>query len=267
MVCSISTRYEIGRAPHRWPGDAVTTERPGDGPAGIDPAGTDPTAHHVLDGPVEWAARLALVDAARRLEDLGLNHNSSGNLSVRVGTALLLVTPSGIPAGSLEPGHGVLLDLDGTPVRDDGAVPTSEWRLHVTLARRRPEIGAIVHTHSPEATAASTLRSSVPAVHYVIARFGHDELPCAPYATYGSAELADAVATTLGATRRGCLMANHGAITVAGDLTSAVGLALDLEWLCGVYRRALTLGDPAVLDPAEIARVAEQFRTYGQRSP
>lgn len=225
-----------------------------------------PPADDVLDGPIEWAARLALVDATRRLEELGLNHNSSGNLSMRVG-AFLLVTPSGVPASSLEPDHGVLLDLDGQPMRDDGAVPTSEWRLHVTLARRRPEIGAIVHTHSPEATAAATLRAPVPAVHYVIARFGDHELPCAPYATYGSAELAEAVATTLGATRRGCLMANHGAVTVADDLTTAVALALDLEWLCRVHRRAVAVGTPAVLDPAEIARVAEQFRTYGQRSP
>lgn len=226
----------------------------------------------ILDGPVEWAARLALVDAARRLEDLGLNHNSSGNLSVRVGE-LLLVTPSGIPASSLEPDDGVLLDLDGSPVRGDrGRVPTSEWRLHVALARSRPDIGAIVHTHSPEATAVATLRRPVPAVHYVIARFGSHELPCAPYATYGSEELAEAVLGALGPTGQGCLMANHGAITVADDLTTGVSLALDLEWLCGVYRRAIGValagppGEPTTLAASEIARVAEQFRTYGQRT-
>lgn len=219
----------------------------------------------LLDGPPEWAARLALVDAARRLETLGLNHNSSGNLSVRVGE-LVLVTPSGVPAMSLEPEDGVLLTLDGATIRDRGRIPTSEWQLHLALARSRPDIGAIVHTHSPEATAASTSGRPVPAVHYVIARFGSHELPCAPYATYGSIELARAVADTLGATGRGCLMANHGAVTVADDLTNAVALALDLEWLCGVYRRAVTLGSPNLLDAPEIARVAEQYRTYGQHS-
>jgi L-fuculose-phosphate aldolase len=211
----------------------------------------------------ERDARPALVDASQRLEAAGLNHNSSGNLSVRVGDRVL-VTPSGIPAHVLRPDDLVLLDADGAPTDDRGRVPTSEWRLHVLLLQRRPDVDAVVHTHSPEATAASTLGRSVPAVHYVIARFGGTDLPCAPYATYGTEELAHHVAATLGANGHACLMANHGAIALGRDLGSAVSLALDVEWLCGVHRRACQLGSPQVLDDDEIARVAERFSRYGQ---
>lgn len=215
-------------------------------------------------GATEDGLRHELVDAARRLDAAGLNVNSSGNLSVRVGDDRLLVTPSGIPPTVMTADDQVLLDLDGTPVGSPRRVATSEWRLHVAVATARPDVRAIVHTHSPEATAAAALARAVPAVHYVVARFGGHELPCAPYATYGTAELATLVADTLGDDGRACLMANHGAVTVADDLDRAVALALDVEWLCGVHRRARQLGDPVVLDPQEIARVARLFARYGQ---
>lgn len=211
-------------------------------------------------------ARLALVAAARRLEAAGLTHNSNGNLSVRVPGGLL-VTPTGIPASALQPEDGVVLDLDGAVVEGDRR-PTSEWRLHTRVMARRPEIGAVVHTHSPEATAAAVQGRAVPPVHYVAARFSDTGdpagLPCAPYATYGSTDLAEGVASVLGAHGRAALMANHGAVVLAGDLDAGVALALDVEWLCGVWRRAVALGDPVVLPDEEIARVAAQFATYGQ---
>ncbi len=210
----------------------------------------------------EAEARNALVAAARRLEESGLNHNASGNLSVRVDRGVL-VTPTGVPARLMEPDDGVVLAVDGTPLDTGARLPTSEWRLHLALYRRS-DVGAVVHTHSPEATAAATIRRPLPAVHYVVARFGGSVLPCAPYATYGSAELAQGVATALGTSGLACLMANHGAVAVGPDLATAAALATDVEWLCGVWRRALQLGTPEVLDDAEIARVRERFRSYGQ---
>ena len=207
-----------------------------------------------------------LVDAARRLDASGLNVNASGNLSVRTGERVL-VTPSGIAPGAMAANDCVLLDAHGEPDPDATRIPTSEWRLHVELYRRRPDIRAVVHTHSPEATAAATLGAPLPAVHYVVARFGGGALACAPYATYGSAELAAGVADTLGGDRAACLMANHGAITVGSDLAAASALALDVEWFCGVYRRALAIGVPHVLDDAEIRHVSVAFRTYGQPGP
>lgn len=210
----------------------------------------------------EREARDALVAAARRLDDLGLNLNATGNLSVRVGRGIL-VTPTGIAAPDLGRDDCVALAVDGTPLDPGARLPTSEWRLHVALYRR-PAVGAVVHTHSPEATAAATLAGPVPAVHYVVARFGGSSLPCAPYATYGTAELAEHVAATLGPSGMACLMANHGAISVGADLATAMSLTADVEWLCGVWRRGRQLGSPQVLDDAEVARVRERLRTYGQ---
>ena len=206
------------------------------------------------------AAAAAVLDG----DAAGLNVNASGNLSIRVAGGVL-VTPSGIRPDVLECDDCVLLGVDGSAVDPGARTPTSEWRLHVDLYRRRPDVAAIVHTHSPEATAASTIGADVPAVHYVVARFGGTTLACAPYATFGSAELAANVAGTLGATRTACLMANHGAIAVGPDLATAVASAFDVEWCCGVYRRARALGTPVVLADDEIARVAAQFATYGQR--
>lgn len=211
----------------------------------------------------ESAAREELLDAVLRLDAAGLNVNASGNLSVRTGRRLL-VTPSGIAPDAMTVDDLVALEDDGAPVEPTGRTPTSEWRLHVEVYRRRPDVAAIVHTHAPEATAASTTGKPIPAVHYVVARFGGPELACAPYATYGTADLAAAVADTLGADRSACLLANHGAISIASELATAVALTLDLEWFCGVYRRALTFGVPTVLGSDEIATVAERFQSYGQ---
>jgi L-fuculose-phosphate aldolase len=210
----------------------------------------------------EQEARTAIVDVVLRLDAAGLNHGITGNVSVRIDGGML-VTPTGIRAHDLRPEDMVALLDDGSPRDPGGRLPTSEWRLHVALYRR-PSVGAIVHTHSLEATAAATRRVHVPAVHYVVAAFGGTILPCAAYATYGSQELADSVAATLGDRYTACLMANHGAVAVAAGLQAAVSRVQDVEWLCGVWRRAKEMGGPVVIDDAELARVAERFRTYGQ---
>jgi L-fuculose-phosphate aldolase len=210
----------------------------------------------------ERSARAALVEVAQRLDADGLNHDATGNLSVRLADGIL-VSATGIPARELRPEDGVVLLDDGTPRDRDGRLPTSEWRLHVAQYRR-PGVGAVVHIHSLEATAAAVVGRPVPAVHYLVAAFGGVLLPVSPYATYGTQELADSVAATLGDRYRACLMANHGAVAVAGTLAGAASRARDVEWLCGVWRRAIELGDPVILDDAELDRVRERFKTYGQ---
>src|SRR5262245_17621720 len=137
----------------------------------------------------ERDARAALVEVMQRLDATGLNHGATGNVSVRIDGGIL-VTPTGIRPHDLTPEDGVALRDAGSPRDPGGRLPSSEWRLHVALYRRA-SIGAIVHTHSPEATAAAARGVPVPAVHYVVAAFGGTTLPCAEYATYGTQELAD----------------------------------------------------------------------------
>lgn len=206
--------------------------------------------------------RAAIVDTVIELERRGLNHNTSGNVSVRAG-ANLLVTPSGVPGDRLTAADVVELSPSGEAFPGQRA-PTSEWRLHVAIHAARPDISAIVHTHSIEATAAACVGLPLPAIHYVVARAGGATVPCAPYATYGSVELADHVVATLGVDGMACLMANHGLIALGADLGAALALAHDVEWLAAVHRRALQLRAPVVLPAEEIDRVAERFRTYGQ---
>jgi L-fuculose-phosphate aldolase len=211
----------------------------------------------------EGVLRAALLAAACDAESRGLNHNSTGNLSVRCGDAVL-VTPSGLPADQTTPDDMVLVELDGSPARPGQRLATSELLLHVAIYSARPDVGAIVHTHSPEATAASCTGRDLTALHYVIAKTGGTKLLCAPYATYGTRELADQVAATLGDNRHACLMSNHGAIALGKNLDAALALAHDIEWFCGVARRAHTWGNPVSLSDDEIGRVAELFSAYGQ---
>jgi len=153
--------------------------------------------------------------------------------------------------------------LDGSPV-EAPLQPTSELPLHLSVYTATGT-AAIVHTHSPAATAASTLVDEIPAVHYYVALFG-GPVAVAPYATYGTEELAAHVTGALTG-RTGCLMANHGAVTTGPDLATAYGRAVYLEWLCDVYLRAAAAGTPRLLPPEEIDRVTRKLAGYGQRPP
>ena len=126
-------------------------------------------------------------------------------------------------------------------------------------------VAAIVHTHAPAATALSALVDEVPAIHYQVASFG-GPVAVAPYATYGTGELAANVVTAL-AGRSACLMANHGAVTTGPDLRTAVTRAQALEWVCDVYLRAAAAGQPRLLPAAEIENVVRKLSGYGQRPP
>jgi L-fuculose-phosphate aldolase len=209
------------------------------------------------------AEREAVALAARRLESLGLNVGTAGNVGLRVPGGVL-VTPTGLPPHAIEPRDVVLLDERGAVAEGERCLPTSEWRIHVDLLAARPDVQAVVHTHSPELTAVACLRRPLPAVHYVVGKVGLAEVPCAEYATYGTPELSESVGRALGPVALACLMANHGMVALGADLASAVNLAADLEWLAGVHRRATAMGSPVVLPADEMARVIDKFRTYGQ---
>lgn len=207
--------------------------------------------------------RDALVRAARALQAAGLNHGSAGNLSVRTGDGML-ITPTGLATAGLEAAQMVSLSLDGSAAPGQ-LRPSSEWRFHAAVYVRRPDVGAVVHTHSPHATALACMRLPLPPLHYTIALSGRDTLPCADYAPFGTQALADAVVAALGEHGRACLMANHGLLVAAGDLDTALALAVEMEFLAKVYLLCRGAGEPVILGDAELDEVRERIAAYGRQ--
>ena len=210
--------------------------------------------------------REEIVRACRDLAAAGLVVGTAGNVSVRAGD-LLAVTPSGVDYADLVARDVGVHRLDGTPVEAPLA-PTSELPLHLAVYGSESygsEIGAaaVVHTHSVAATAVSTLADALPAIHYYVAMFG-GAVRVAPYATYGTGELAGNVVAALRG-RTACLMGSHGAVTTGPDLKTACDRSVYLEWVCEVYLRAAAAGQPRLLPPAEIEAVAAKLASYGQR--
>jgi L-fuculose-phosphate aldolase len=209
----------------------------------------------------ERGLRLRIVATARRLSAAGMNPGRSGNLSARVEGGFV-VTPSGAAYDAMHPDDLVFLDEDG---RWGGGqrTPSSEWRLHRDVYRARPEAHAIVHSHSPFATTLACMRRGIPAFHYEIAFAGGADIRCARYATFGTQELSDAAVAALEG-RRACLLGNHGALAFGDGVENARDLAEKVEALARMYWQALQVGEPALLDDAEMARVMEKFAGYGK---
>jgi L-fuculose-phosphate aldolase len=203
--------------------------------------------------------RQGIVRACRELSAAGLVVGTAGNVSAREGD-LVAVTPSGVDYADMSAGQVGVHRLDGTPV-DAPLKPTSELPLHLAVYAATGA-GAVVHTHSPAATAVSTLAEELPPIHYYVAMFG-GTVRVAPYATYGTDELARNVAGALDC-RTACLMGSHGAVTTGADLKTAHERAVYLEWLCDVYLRAASAGTPRLLPPGEIEAVARKLASYGQ---
>ncbi len=210
---------------------------------------------------MRFVERRALLAAARRLAGLGMLPGTTGNLSQRVPGGFL-ITPSGAPYDEIEPADMIELDAEGRPFSHGR--PSTEWRLHRDLYAARADIGAIVHCHPPFGTALACVRRDIPAFHYMVAVAGGNDIRCARYATFGTAELA-ANALEAMAGRNACLLANHGSVAVGKSLDAAVRVAIEVEVLAEHYARALQIGQPVILDDAEMARVHERFRDYGRR--
>ncbi len=208
--------------------------------------------------------RRAIIDQCRRMNAIGLNQGTSGNISARCG-GRMLITPSAVPYDEMEPAMIASMAIENPG--EDGAwegplAPSSEWRFHLDLTRARPEIGAIVHAHAIYCTTLAIARRPIPAVHYMIAAFGGTSIRCADYATFGSQALSRAVLAAMQG-RNACLMANHGMIAAGPDLDRAMWLAVELETLARQYFNTLLIGGPVLLDEAEIADAAKSFGSYG----
>ncbi|MFC1720528.1 L-fuculose-phosphate aldolase [Pseudomonadota bacterium] len=203
--------------------------------------------------------RLGLIETAVAMNRCGLNQGTSGNLSSRCEGGML-ITPSGMDYSGLEPGDIVLVDASGRP--QGHRQPSSEWRIHQDIYAARTDALAILHAHPTACTALACLNRPIPAFHYMVAVAGGRHIPCAPYATFGSQELSDGVVAAL-VGRKACLMANHGLVCLAENLEKALALAIEIETLARTYLQALSVGEPVILDDAEMDRVLLKFRTYG----
>jgi L-fuculose-phosphate aldolase len=208
----------------------------------------------------ESTLREQLTTALRRLDALGMNRGSTGNLSHRLGAGML-ITPTGMGADELRPTDLVWLGDDGS-LRGDWQ-PSSEWHFHRATYAARPDLRAIVHTHSVNATALACLERPLPAFHYMVAVAGGDSVPCTAYHTFGSEALSRAVADAL-AERDACLLAHHGLVAAGATLARAMRVALEVEALCEVYLKALAVAEPALLSPAQMAEVIDKFKSYGK---
>ena len=205
-----------------------------------------------------------IIAVSRELDAAGLMPNKSGNLSCRFPGGFM-ITPSGVPYRALEPAQMVEFDDHGIPA-PGGLRPSSEWRMHAAIYACRPDVSAIVHTHSPSATALACAGLDIPAFHYMIALAG-GAIRCVPYATFGTAEIAASAIVGLEG-RRAVLLANHGVVTVGPSLAAAQAVAVEVENLAGQYLSLRAAGlEPNVLDDEELARVIAKFADYGRITP
>jgi L-fuculose-phosphate aldolase len=210
------------------------------------------------------ALRESIIRAACAMHVDRLTVAKSGNISARNDQGFL-ITPTGVPYESLQPADIVQLDIHGNKI-GGGLMPSSEWKIHADMYHHRAEVNAVVHAHSPAATALSALRKPVPAFHYMVALMGGTQIPCAEYATFGTQALSDNIIKAM-AGYKACLMANHGMLAVGTSLAGAYGLALEFESLCAQYSLAKQLGEVVLLTDEEMAEAKAAFAVYGQKLP
>jgi L-fuculose-phosphate aldolase len=209
--------------------------------------------------PDESEQRRAIIDACRRMNALGINQGTSGNISLRHQDGML-ITPTSVPYDQMRPEQIVFMKFDGSFAA--GQRPSSEWRFHLDIMRSRSEVNAVVHAHPPYATILSIMGLQIPPIHYMIAAAGGDTIRCAPYATYGTAELSEHAVKAL-EDRFACLLGHHGMIAVGPSLTRALWLAVEVEALARQYHGCLQIGTPPLLSQAEIERVRQKMAGYG----
>ncbi|MDH2916512.1 MAG: class II aldolase/adducin family protein [Gallionella sp.] len=210
----------------------------------------------------EQQLRAALLQTSRRMVELGLNRGTAGNASVRQGDGML-ITPSALPVAEMSTDSMVRMDLEGNVLQ--GGKPSSEWRFHRDIFVARPEIGAVLHMHSTFATTIACLGKDVPAVHYHIAIAGGDTIRCTPYTIFGEQNLSDLALEAL-RNRKACLLGNHGMIALGKDLNDALSVAHEVEYLCEIYWRTLSVGEPKILTAQQMHEVKQKFVEYKKRS-
>ncbi|WP_245577932.1 L-fuculose-phosphate aldolase [Maridesulfovibrio bastinii] len=203
-----------------------------------------------------------IVAFGRKMLEAHLTTGTGGNLSIiNREKGLIAISASGLHYLETTPDDVVVLDLKGNIV-ESTRKPSSEFGFHLDIYKQRPDVNAIVHTHSVHATTVACLNMELPAVHYLVG-FSGRKVPLAPYATFGSQELADNITATIG-NYNAVLLANHGLVTVGAKIQNAFDAAEELELIAQIYIQALAVGKPVILPDDEMDRVIDKFSTYGQ---
>ena len=206
--------------------------------------------------------RESISELCKRMLDQGLTTGTGGNISAGNGEDVMAISPTGMAYPDITPADVPVLDGDGEVVAGDRE-PSSEHRMHRMLHQGRGDVGGVVHTHSPYASAFASAGEPIPASHYLIA-FAGKQVPVAGYATYGTAELGELAAETIGEAYDACLLRNHGVITVGETVDAAYETALMVEYCARNHYIASSIGDPIVLNDDELEHLQERFADYGQ---
>ena len=214
-----------------------------------------------MNGYDDDLARSEMVATCRRMNEVGINQGTAGNLSLRNSKGFL-ITPTSLPYDQMQLGDLVQMFFDGT--FEGQHRPSSEWRIHRDILQSRNDIDCVLHCHSIYATTLAVHHKTIPSFHYMTAVAGGTTIRCARYATFGTQALSDAALEAL-QDRLACLLGQHGQISLGRTLASALALAIEVETLSRLYVQALTLGEPPILADEEMARVIQQMKkmSYG----
>lgn len=204
--------------------------------------------------------RQELIDTALRMNELGINQGTAGNLSLRAG-AHMIITPSGRYYDELQVDDLVEISIETGEVVGGGR-PSTEWRFHRDILHTHRDVEAVLHAHPVFCTALACQQRQIPAFHYMVAVAGGKSIDCADYALFGTQELSNHVLKALGY-KRACLMAAHGMIALGDSLKSALALAVEVETLAAQYVRVLQMGEPVLLSDAQMDEALAAFSDYG----
>lgn len=211
-----------------------------------------------MDSAETLEKRQAVIAACLAMNRLGINQGKAGNISVRHGAGLL-ITPTQVAYDDLQPEDIVAMAFDGSS--EGRHKPSSEWRFHADIMRRRPDVRAIVHAHPIYASIIAIMGLDIPALHYMVAVAGGKDIRCAPYALFGSQALSEAALQALEG-RKACLLAHHGIIAVGSSLKDALWLAGEVETLAKQFHGCLQIGGPRVLSDEAMADVLAKIAGY-----
>ena len=206
--------------------------------------------------------KIKIVNSLKYLKKKNLNIGSEGNISIRYKDGFL-ISPSAIDPEKLKVNDIPFVDLNGNHF--GSRAPSSEWRMHMLLYLKKSDVKAISHSHSFWSSSLSCLRKKIPSFHYMIAEFGGDDIKCAKYATFGTSSLAKNVLKAL-ENRKGCLMENHGQLTIGETIEEAISLTESLEKLSKQFFMCNLSKSVKLISKNEMSKVLSLFSEYKSTS-